>query len=691
MRTAPRLTALHTWIALAIVMALAPIVAQPPAASADPSGKPPAPESDPTVSIEGALAPPVEATGAVIDDPACRSSALPANDDGSGEAVTLPFAVDLFGPNRRSVYVNNNGNVTFDAPLSAYTPTAIRDTGMNIIAPFWADVDTRGDESGLVQFGTTTFEGHRAFCVNWVGVGYFSARTDKRNSFQLLLVQREDTGAARNFDMVMNYSQVEWESGEASGGVDGLGGFAARVGYSNGGSLSFELSGSNSPGALLDSSPTGLVHRSLGSSTPGRLVIPVRGGVPSPPEDDQAGAPGLPVDPQAQSMGQGKVKVSWTEPADTGDSPITSYDIYRDGVLVGSVPAGGEAAGAREAGASRRTFLDRSIRTGRPVNYTIVAVNARGSSRASAVGIRVLGARPAYSRIPRNPLRALGTQNHRALRDAIWAPGTQDYFTPQGFTIVPAGRVWPTRTFLISGYANSDPQANNGRCKVYAVNEATGGVRGVYTLPSSPCRHAGGIEYTAGDRVWLADTNWLMLLNLRSMFSSGQAVRKAISLTGLNGSFVFDEPAGQPGCPGDGGCLWIGHYREGGDTTLYRYSESMLLAPQRIALNGSTNPSRHFDAPHGGQGGDWLGGAILLSTSTSTCGSLFKISAGNGAVFWQTGFSPGSEEIALDGAGVLWNVSEAGARRFYDRRPTFFPLIARWSIGSMNGGSTCPR
>ena len=56
-----------------------------------------------------------------------------------------------------------------------------------MIAPFLADVDTRGVGSGLVTYGDVTVGGRTAFCVNWVDVGYFSARVDKRNSFQLLL------------------------------------------------------------------------------------------------------------------------------------------------------------------------------------------------------------------------------------------------------------------------------------------------------------------------------------------------------------------------------------------------------------------------------------------------------------------------------------------------------------------------
>ena len=610
---------------------------------------------------------------------------MAATDDGSSEEATLPFAIDFFGPNRTSAFVNNNGNVTFDGPLSEYTPTAIRSSGMKIIAPFWADVDTTGAESGLVQYGTTTFEGHTAFCVNWAGVGYFSGRTDKLNSVQLLLVRRDDTGSARNFDMILNYGQVEWESGEASGGIDGLGGFPARVGYSNGGSLSFELSGSNTPGAFLDTSPNGLVHRSIGSSTAGRIVIPVRGGVPSPPDTDQAGAPGAPGDPAAQSAGQGKVKVSWTAPVDVGDSAVTSYDVYRDGVLVGSVASEETTAGRSEAGPARHNFVDRTIPTGRPVNYDIVAINAAGASRrASTVGIRVLGSRPAYSRVP--PLN-LATPNGRALRNAIWVPALQEHFTPQGLTILPAGvgGLWPTATLLVSGYTAASRGSSSGRCYVHAVNPATGQSRGWYRFPASPCGHAGGIEYTTGNRIWVADTHTLFLLNVAHMFNARTAVfaiKHQLQLGGVNGSFVFDQPAGA-GCAAR--CLWIGHWRDGQRTRIHRYNENDLADRGRRYVFAS----RHSVlVPRDAQGAAWKNNQIIVSASTSQCGLLHGVSPTTGARFWTRQFSPGTEEIALDGASGIWNVSEAGAWRF-SHKPAFFPVIARWNLGDLQGEGRC--
>jgi hypothetical protein len=91
------------------------------------------------------------------------------------------------------------------------------------------------------------------------------------------LVDRSDQGAG-DFDIIFNFDQIEWETGDASGGTDGLGGSSARAGYSNGTTTSLELPGSAVNGALLDTSPTGLVHNSRSSVVNGRYVFEVRGG-----------------------------------------------------------------------------------------------------------------------------------------------------------------------------------------------------------------------------------------------------------------------------------------------------------------------------------------------------------------------------------------------------------------------------
>ncbi|MDJ0325353.1 PKD domain-containing protein [Cryobacterium sp. PH31-AA6] len=235
------------------------------------------------ILASSALSPPAQAADdSIVAAAECAANTLPRNDDNSTSLIGLPFSVDFYGETYSSLYVNNNGNVSFGSPMSTYTPFGLADASMPIIAPFFADVDTGGSGSTPVQYGygETIYEGHAAFCVNWVNVGYFSNHFDKLNSFQLLLVSRSDKGAGA-FDIVFNYDRISWETGDASGGSNGFGGVSARAGFTSGtgqpGSVT-EFSGSGRPGAFLDTAENGLTHGKLGSTVPGRYVFAVRTG-----------------------------------------------------------------------------------------------------------------------------------------------------------------------------------------------------------------------------------------------------------------------------------------------------------------------------------------------------------------------------------------------------------------------------
>jgi len=207
-------------------------------------------------------------------------STLPPNDDSSTTAVPLGFEIDAFGTRFSSVFVNNNGNVTLDQPLSAFTPFNLLSTDRLVIAPFFADVDTSA-AGNPVTYGAGSFEGRRAFGVNWINVDYFSSSPNHihRNSFQLILVSRSDRGDG-DFDIVFNYDQIQWEAGRASGSDEGgLGGFSARAGYALGRGApgsAFELAGSALPGSFIDRGSRSLVAGNRGSSIAGRYVFEIR-------------------------------------------------------------------------------------------------------------------------------------------------------------------------------------------------------------------------------------------------------------------------------------------------------------------------------------------------------------------------------------------------------------------------------
>ena len=282
------------------------------------------------------------ASEAIVWDDECFALSLPANDDGSTGRINLPFQVNFFGTTYSSFFINNNGNVTFNSPMSTFTPFQIEARTPPIIAAFLADVDTRGGNSGLTTYSqrTVDFQGRPAFCISWIDVGYYSVRTDKKNTFQMLLVDRADTGSG-NFDIVLNYSRILWETGDASGGRNGYGGTSAGAGFSAGNgdpSAFFQFPGSLVNGALLDTNPaTGLVHHSRNSNILGRYIFNVRNGRPdiTPPVSIATVTP----PPNSDGEHNGPVNVAITATDD--ESGVLNVTYVLSGATTGSATVSG--------------------------------------------------------------------------------------------------------------------------------------------------------------------------------------------------------------------------------------------------------------------------------------------------------------------------------------------------------------
>lgn len=215
---------------------------------------------------------------AIRMDALTPAQVLPPNDDGSTGRVNLGFELCFFGVRYSSLFVNNNGNVTFNAPLSTFTPSLAAIT-QPIIAPFFADVDSRGIGSGTVTYGNAMISSddnpilHQAFIVNWFGVGYFSQHTNKLNTFQLVI----DNLGNGDADIEFNYESIQWETGDASGGSNGLGGASALVGYNNGTGFSNVYPGSLVNGAFINGGPNELRSVMLNDENlAGRIEIECR-------------------------------------------------------------------------------------------------------------------------------------------------------------------------------------------------------------------------------------------------------------------------------------------------------------------------------------------------------------------------------------------------------------------------------
>src|ERR1041385_7175280 len=59
------------------------------------------------------------------------------NDDGSTPAINLPFNFCFYGQQMNSCYINNNGNISFNAPYATFSSFTFPNPNFVMIAPFW--------------------------------------------------------------------------------------------------------------------------------------------------------------------------------------------------------------------------------------------------------------------------------------------------------------------------------------------------------------------------------------------------------------------------------------------------------------------------------------------------------------------------------------------------------------------------
>ena len=184
------------------------------------------------------------------------ANCLPPNDDGTwpSDATGLdltpafPKGVHFYSGSYSRGWINNNGSLSFSSSISTYTPNAFPGAPQPMIAPYWADVDTR--------FGSYCTDGNYpsggsypagATCINpatngvwwsltpgqmvitWDQVGYFNCHPTPVMSFQMILSATACGGVAPDggvtgidFDIEFRYNQCGWEAGDASGGSGGV-------------------------------------------------------------------------------------------------------------------------------------------------------------------------------------------------------------------------------------------------------------------------------------------------------------------------------------------------------------------------------------------------------------------------------------------------------------------------------------
>ncbi|XP_062843794.1 alpha-tectorin-like [Trichomycterus rosablanca] len=145
----------------------------------------------------------------------------PRVDDGGSSTIPLEQQFIYFGKSYNQIYVNNNGHLTFTHPWSSYTPYQFPGyDGFDLIAPFWTDLDNRGNgvvsyqqyTSGDVLYQATrdinqyfpelSFSATWVFVATWNKVAYFPT-TGTETSVQAVLI----SNGARSF-ILMNYGEI---------------------------------------------------------------------------------------------------------------------------------------------------------------------------------------------------------------------------------------------------------------------------------------------------------------------------------------------------------------------------------------------------------------------------------------------------------------------------------------------------
>lgn len=189
--------------------------------------------------------------------PAAGDTALPKADDGFEfksvsplAANGLPYSIPFYGRRHPGYFVSVNGVISFDAGVSSYSPEAFP-TSLNlpIVAPYWADVDTRPAQYGgnvyhrvitdyaqrmeigaritacyfgyvsntnptAVSYRRGPFLPTMAIVATWDRVGYYNQKTDRVNTFQAVIA----TDGMETYTLFLYPNKaIWWDMGEASG------------------------------------------------------------------------------------------------------------------------------------------------------------------------------------------------------------------------------------------------------------------------------------------------------------------------------------------------------------------------------------------------------------------------------------------------------------------------------------------
>ncbi|GAB1602998.1 sushi domain-containing protein 2-like isoform X2 [Argonauta hians] len=201
-------------------------------------------------------------------------------DDGSSPAIRITDIDDcnvelrgfpLFKNYYKTLYVNNNGIISFKQKEDSYTPVNFpRNDSVPVIAPFWADIDINKVGGSVYYLASCNkdllslassevrkyFPYHRNYSATWIliatwyDVGHYQAgdnRKHLRNTFQAVLITDWEQSFA-----IFNYNKLQWVSTKNNTSRQ------VQVGLDAGnGAAHYEIEGSRSAFNISESSNIG--------------------------------------------------------------------------------------------------------------------------------------------------------------------------------------------------------------------------------------------------------------------------------------------------------------------------------------------------------------------------------------------------------------------------------------------------
>ena len=181
--------------------------------------------------------------------------------------VNLPFSFCFYGNSYDSLWVNDNGTVSFDSRCNQLAVAEVSVTGFpytspgteaeEIIAPFWADFDQSDPQSGRIYIEMLS----NAMIVHWNTIPYYNGTNPfdgKTNTMMLILSDGTSSLLQAGSNVGFFYGDMQWTTGNASFGGGGFGGDPAIVGVNRGDNISFiDFGYFDSPGSFYDG-PGGL-------------------------------------------------------------------------------------------------------------------------------------------------------------------------------------------------------------------------------------------------------------------------------------------------------------------------------------------------------------------------------------------------------------------------------------------------